>query len=72
MITTNQLINEEIIKNDKIIEIKLNYDDDKKRNIIINNERKIYTSIKYNTTIIEINPEIDEIHQFLNIYSKII
>ena len=67
MIATNHLINDDIIKNDKLIEIKLNNDNEKNRKIIINEERKIYTSIKYDTTIIEINPEIDDIHHFLNL-----
>ena len=52
MMTNNHIINEDIIKNNKNIEISLN---DNKEKIRINIEkRKIYTSIKYDTTIIPI------------------
>ena len=52
MMTNNHIINEDIIRNNKNIEISLN---DNKEKIRINIEkRKIYTSIKYDTTIIPI------------------
>jgi len=53
LITNNHVINEEIIKDKKIIKVKLN--DNK-----INKDIKIkdfYTSIEYDTTIIEIEEE---------------
>ena len=69
MITNNHIINEDIIKNNKSIEISLN---DNKENKIINIEkRKIYTSIKYDTTIIPINSEEDKINNFLEIDEEI-
>ena len=62
MITNNHIINEDIIKNNKSIEISLN---DNKKKITINiGKRKIYTSIKYDTTIIPINSEEDKINIF--------
>ena len=52
MMTNNHIINEDIINNNKSIEISLN---DNNENKTINIEkRKIYTSIKYDTTIIPI------------------
>ena len=73
MITTNHLINDKIIKNDKVIEILLN-DDDKDEGykaLKINGYRKIYTSLKYDITIVEINPDSDDIHKFLKIDENI-
>ena len=71
MITTNKLVNDDILKNVKKIEIILNKDDKENKIIKIDENRKIYTSIKYDITIIEINPKDDDIHKFLNIEEKI-
>ena len=50
LITNNHIINEEIIKNNNIIKVTLN-DDKIMKDIKI---KDYYTSIKYDTTIIEI------------------
>ena len=72
MITNNHIIDDKYIKENDRIEITLNYDkekdDDKdKRNIILNNNRKIYTNKEYDTTIIEIYPEKDKIYNYMDI-----
>ena len=69
MITNNHIINEDIIKNNKRIEITLN--DNKERKIINIEKRKIYTSMKYDTTIIPINSEEDKIYNNLEIDKEI-
>ena len=69
MITNNHIINEEIIKNEKILKITLN--DNKEKKIINIEKRKIYTSIKYDTTIIPIIPEEDKINNYLEIDKEI-
>ena len=56
LITNNHVINEEIIKNNNIIKIKLNYNKIKKDIKI----KDYYTSMKYDTTIIEIEIEIED------------
>ena len=76
LLTNNHIINEEIIKNNSIISVTLN-DDKIKKDIKI---KDYYTSIKYDTTIIEINVndeninylEIDEdiFDENINIYNK--
>ena len=50
LITNNHVIDEEIIKNNNIIKVKLN-DNKIKKDIVI---KDYYTSEKYDTTIIEI------------------
>ena len=57
MITNNHVINEKIIKNNKVIKIS---NDDNDKRIINIEKRKIYTSEKYDTTIIPIYPEKDK------------
>ena len=73
MITTNSIINEDILKNDKIIEIIMKYKVEKEqiKRIYLYDKRKVYTSIKYDITIIEIYPENDNIHKYLKINNKI-
>ena len=66
MITNNHIINEEIIKNNKIIRVTLN-DDKQYIDIKLDNKRKIYTNIKDDITIIEIKDEKKEIKEFLEI-----
>jgi len=61
LMTNNHVINEEIIKNKNIITVKVN-DDKIKKNIKI---KDYYTSIKYDTTIIEINDN-DENNENIN------
>ena len=72
MITTNHLVNDDILRNDKIIEISINNDEEEKKILEINDNRKIYSSLKYDTTIIQINPKTDDIKQFLKLDENII
>jgi surface protein len=65
MITNNHVINEEILKNAKKIKVTLN--DNKIKKSILLKDKKIYTSIKYDTTIIEINPAKDKIDDYLEL-----
>ena len=66
LITNNHILNENEILNDRIIKISL--DDDKiKKDIKKYPERKSYTSSKYDTTIIEIFPDKDDIRNFLDL-----
>ena len=67
LITNNHVINEEIIKDNKIIKVKLN-DNKIKKDIKIED---YYTSIEYDTTIIEINPVNDNIHNYLELDDQI-
>ena len=71
MITNNHIINEETIKGSNYIRVYLN-DDKEKKNIDINVNRKIYTNVKYDTTIIEIKPEKDRIYNFLELDTYIL
>ena len=72
MITTNHLVNDDILKNDKKIKIILNNDEEDNNRIIeIDEQRKKYSSIKYDTTIIEINPKTDNIHKFIKVDENI-
>ena len=64
MITNNHIIDENIIKNNKNILMTLN-DDKKSIKIRIDDNRKIYTSKLYDTTIIEIKE--DTINNYLNL-----
>ena len=65
LITNNHVLNEDELANKKI---KISFDDDKIIKIInIFPDRKIYTSINYDTTIIEIIPEKDDIKYFLDV-----
>ena len=63
--TNNHIINEEIIKSNKEIQVMLN--DDKQMKVIKLENRKIYTSDKYDTTIIEIKSNEDKINNFLEL-----
>lgn len=73
MITANHVINQEIINEEKVINVTIN-DEDEKGNKYINidkTNRKIYTSEKYDITIIEIKPEQDQINYFLEVDKNI-
>lgn len=72
LITNNHVINKEIIENENKIIISF-YKDKKKiqKQLKINDNRKIYTNEKYDTTIIEINKEKDEIDNFLELDDNI-
>jgi len=63
LITNNHVLNESELKKDK--KIKISFDDDNIIKIIeMSEERKTYTSIEYDTTIIEIFPEKDNLKYF--------
>ena len=66
LITTNRTIDEKTLTNNKEIKLTLN-NDSKTKKIKLNNKRKIYTSKEYDTTIIEILPKIDKIHDYLEL-----
>ena len=81
MITIYHIIDEKILENNENIAVSIN-DDKEIKNIKIKN-KKVYTSEKYDTTIIEINSKIDKIYKYLelddiifneniNIYNKTI
>ena len=68
LITNNHIINEKIIKKNKFIKVTLN--DEKETKLIeINEKKKIYTNPdkKVDITIIEINTEKEDIHNFLEL-----
>ena len=66
LITTNHIINEEVILESNLLKVITN-DGKEKKFIDLNVERKIYTNRKYDTTIIEIKPENDKINYFLEV-----
>ena len=66
MITNNHIIDAEILIKEKI-PIEIN---NETKNIYLTG-RKLYTSIEYDITIIEINPEKDCIYNFLEIDENI-
>ena len=70
LISNNHILEEYDIKIDKQIAISIN---NEQRFIIIkiNKSRKIYTSEKYDITIIEINPDLDKIDDFLEVDENI-
>ena len=70
LITNNHIINEEIIKANESIRVLLN--DDKDFKIINLKNKKYYTNEKYDTTIIEISPENENISKFLELDEEII
>ena len=66
LFTNNHVLNKDAIKNGKIIKFSL--DNDKiKKEIVIDDTRKTYTSVELDTTIIELKPNVDEIDSFLEI-----
>ena len=66
LITNNHVLNEEELTKNKYIEISFN-DGNIIKKIDLFPERKIYTSINYDTSIIEIFPEKDGIKYFLDV-----
>ena len=70
LITSSNVVDENILKEHKIINVTIN-DDKEFKNIEIKENKNIYTSTKYNTTIIEIIPAIDKIDNFLELDDNI-
>ena len=66
LITTHRTIDEKSLNENKEIKLSLN-NDKKKITIKLNDNRKIYTSKEHDTTIIEIKPKEDKIHDFLEL-----
>ena len=66
LIISSHILDDNILKEHKIINIILN-DDKEYKNIEINENKNIYTSTNYDITIIEIKPESDNIHYFLEL-----
>ena len=74
LITNNHVLKEEAIKPDKIIKIAIYESETKQlkyKDIEIGNNRIVYTSTKYDTTIIEIKKEKDGINYFLDLDQRI-
>ena len=69
MIASYKVLNEDIIENNKAIEVCLN--DDKVKRIISLENKKIYISLEYNTTIISIDSSRDEVTDFLELDESI-
>ena len=69
LITSNHLVDEEIIKEDK--EIKVSINDDKEHKIIELENKKIYTNKEYDIAIIEINKEKEKINNYLELDKRI-
>ena len=69
LITANHIIDAKILKKNKLVHIELN---GILKEIIINDNRKIYSNKQYNITIIEINPYIDQINDFLSLDENIL
>ena len=65
LITNNHIIDESYLKKDKRIEFTINNDKMEKKLIISN--RRVYTSVKYDITIIEIFESKDDIKNFLEL-----
>ncbi len=70
LMTNNHVIDEEIIKENSTISVTINNDKETK-NIEIK-KKKIYTSKEYDTTIIEIMKEKDNINDFLDLDENLI
>ena len=72
LITNNHVINQDTINKNKIL---ISFNKDKKliqKQIQLNEKRKIYTNKQYDTTIIEIIKEKDEIDNFLELDDNIL
>jgi len=70
LVVHSNIINEEFIKDNQIIEMSLK-DDEEKINISLNDNRRIYSSTQYKTTIIEIKFKKDKISHFLELDENI-
>ena len=76
LITNNHVLNENDIKNNKIITFKIYKEKEKEKKIIIDNFRKKFTILNkkegIDITIIEIKPNKDDINNFLDIDDDIL
>ena len=69
LIASNTIVNEEIIRDNKNIIVTLN--DNEKKNIEINNSKKIYMNTTFNLALIEVNPQEENIKHFLELDENI-
>ena len=69
LITSNEKIDENYIRNNSIIKIII---EGKKNNLVINDGRRYLVNEKYKTTIIEIIPQKDNIYQMLEFDQNIL
>ena len=70
MITNHHVLDEKYLKENKEIKISIN-DDSTIKTIKLNENRRIYANEEYDTTIIEIKPEKDKIHDFMELDDNI-
>ena len=70
MITNNHIIDSHYINNNKFILITLDNDKVDKA-IKLNDKKIIYTNKEYDVTIIEVNPEEEEINYYMELEDKI-
>ena len=72
LITNNHVLGENEVKIDKIITYIINNNENDKKSIKIDNKRKIYTNKGLDVTIIEINENKDNVHDFIELDDDII
>ena len=70
MMTNNHILDQKYIKENKEVQITLN-NDKEDRIIKLNDNRMIYSNEEYDTTIIEIKPDIDKINKFMELDEKL-
>jgi len=67
LITNNHVLNGNSIEDNKIITYIINNNEDNRKTIRINNKRKRYTDEKLDVTIIEIDEQEDDVHNYIEI-----
>ena len=67
LITNNHILGEEEINNNKIIAYIINDNENDRKRIKIDDKRKRYTNKELDVTIIKINEEEDDIHNYIEI-----
>jgi len=71
LITNNHVLDKNDIKDNKIITYIINNNEDNRKTIRIDKERKRYTDEKLDVTIIEINEQKDDVHNYIEIDNDI-
>ena len=73
LITNNHVLGENDIKNNKVITLSLNYNNNNIKTIEINDDRKIYTNFELDITIIEIKENTDNLNnEYIDLDDNII
>ena len=72
LITNNHILDENKIKNDNIITYIINNNEEDQKRIRIDDKRIRYTNKELDVTIIEINEDEDNIHNYIEIDNNII